>query len=101
MSMAWPTSERIAVCIAGEQRSASCPPRDTRTHGSFAPLESIANFLAALDVPLDVFVVLDANPKAEEPGSSGASVGASLLESTIRTKRSLDRIRPVAIAGSS
>ena len=70
MSMAWPTSERIAVCIAGEQRSASCPPRDTRTHGSFAPLESIANFLAALDVSLDVFVVLDANPKAEEPSSS-------------------------------
>lgn len=34
----WPQANRVAVCISGEQRSATCPPRDARTLGGMSPL---------------------------------------------------------------
>ena len=47
---------RLAVCIAGEQRSASC------SHNGVSPIESVLRFITALGERSDVFVVLDTPP---------------------------------------
>ena len=56
------SSASLAVCVAGELRSASCTPRVTSSHEQrrlVSPIESIASFLANLGEAPDVFAALD------------------------------------------
>ena len=89
---------RVAICIAGEQRSATCAPRGSQ-FGAVSPLESQADFLAVLPFPQDVFVVLDTPPKADDVSLIGVGHNGpqNLLDSTIRATQAFARMHPTAV----
>ena len=57
---------RLAVCLVGQARSATCQYGGERT-----PLESIAHFLRASDIEHELFAILD------QPASSNTSTNAA------------------------
>ena len=83
----------LAVCIAGEQRSASC------SHNGVSPIESAVRFITALGERSDVYVVLDTPPTAEDErlAGVGTAVGPSLRASASRLQLAFDKLKPVAI----
>lgn len=86
-------SLRLAVCVAGEHRSAACPTRDSL----ISPLESQADFLAALQIPHEAYIVLDALPRAADIPLADDALGASLRASARRMQRTIARMQPVEI----
>jgi hypothetical protein len=88
-----PSTNRVAVCITGEQRAATCPPRDPKVFGSSSPLDCLAGFLEGIG-DRDVFVVLDTPPTPEDESvaNAGPSIGPSLLDSATRVRNSGVRI---------
>ena len=88
-----PMTVRLAVCIAGEQRSASC------SHNGVSPIESAVRFITALGERSDVYVVLDTPPTAEDErlAGVGTAVGPSLRASASRLQLAFDKLKPVAI----
>ena len=93
----WPEANRVAVCIAGEQRSATCPPSDPRASGVAAsPLDSIRHFLGSIG-PRDVFVVLDPPPSTSDASlaDAGPTIGPSLVDSATRATKVFAAIKPV------
>jgi len=66
--------------------------------GGVSPLESLATFLESIGAR-DVFVVLDTPPTPEDESvaDAGPSIGPSLLDSSTRATRVLQRIQPISV----